>query len=44
MREEEYDTTDEKFMRLFGLLEGSYFAVDNAKVFNELVQYVIGGP
>ena len=43
MRLEEYDTMDELFMTLFGL-EGSYFAVDNARVFNELMQYVIGGP
>ena len=28
-------------MNLFSL-EGSYFVVDNAKVFDELVQYVIG--
>ena len=43
MRAGEYDTTDEESMALFGLT-GSYFAVDNAKVFNELMQYVIGGP
>jgi len=43
MRAGEYDTTDEEFMALFGLT-GSHFAVDNAKVFNELMQYVIGRP
>lgn len=43
MRIAVYDTTDEEYMALFGLT-GSYYAVDNAKVFNELMQYVIGGP
>ena len=43
MRNETYATTDEEYMALFEL-EGSYFDVDNERVFNELMQYVLTGP
>ena len=43
MRGETYDTTDQEFMALFDL-SGDYFDVDNVRVFNELMQYVLNGP
>lgn len=43
MRNETYPTSDEEYMILFDLA-GSYYDVDNTKVFNELMPYVVGGP
>ncbi len=43
MRNETYPNTDEEYMTLFAL-QGSYYDVDNARVFNELMQFVLGGP
>ena len=43
MRDATYVNTDEEYMTLFEL-KGSYFDVDNERVFNELMQYVLSGP
>ena len=43
MRNETYTTTDIEYMTLFELA-GDYYEVDNVRVFNELMQYVLGGP
>ena len=38
-----YKSSDEAYMTLFALA-GSYYQVDNATLYNELMQYVEGGP
>ena len=43
MKDAEYESSDEEYMTLFALA-GSYYQVDNATLFNELMQYVEGGP
>ena len=43
MRAETYENTDIEFMTLFKL-EGDYYDVDNVRVFNELMQFVLTGP
>ena len=43
MRAATYESTDEEFMALFAL-RGSYYDVDNERVFNELMQFVLNGP
>ena len=43
MRNKDYATTDLEFMTLFALT-GDYYEVDNVRVFNELMQFVLGGP
>ena len=43
MRNKTYATTDLEFMTLFKL-SGDYYDVDNVRVFNELMQFVLSGP
>ena len=42
MRGKTYATTDIEFMTLFKLA-GDYYEVNNVRVFNELMQYILGG-
>ena len=43
MKDAIYESSDEEYMTLFALA-GSYYQVDNATLYNELMQYVEGGP